>query len=100
MLGQPDVAEPQRLGGLGHLDSARVDLLGGAGRRRLHEQERPEVHWLSLFEAAIIARISVSRPGAGDGVARALGLQSGVSRHQRSWPTKAREVEDMAVRIG
>ena len=44
MLGQPDVAEAERLGGLGDLDPAREDLLRGTRRGRLHEQEGPEVH--------------------------------------------------------
>src|SRR2546425_9213334 len=49
MLGEPDVAEPERLGRLGHLDPARIDLLRGARGRRLHEQERPEVHIRTLL---------------------------------------------------
>src|SRR5437870_7174817 len=53
-----------------------------------------------LVEAAIIARIGVSRPEAGDGVARAVELQSGPRTSTGRGPRKAREVEDMAVRIG
>jgi hypothetical protein len=37
VLGEPDVAEPEGLGGLGHLDPARIDLLRGPSGRRLHE---------------------------------------------------------------
>src|SRR6266568_2703859 len=101
MLGQPDVAEPQRLGGLGHLDSARVNLLGGAGRRRLHEQERPEVHGaLSLSWRGMIARIGAPPRRARDSVPRFVELQSGPRTSTGRGPRKAREVEDMAVRIG
>src|SRR5437762_3138805 len=53
-----------------------------------------------LVEAAIITRIGVSRPEAGDGVARAVELQSGPRTSTGRGPRKAREVEDMAVRIG
>src|SRR5919201_1389741 len=44
MLGEPDVAEAEALRGLRDLDAARIDLLGRARRRRLHQQERAEFH--------------------------------------------------------
>src|SRR5215510_4047027 len=62
----------------------------------------PKSMWRALLvEAAMIARIGASTaPAVTMASPRSVGLQSGVSHHQRSWPTKAREVEDMAVRIG
>ena len=44
MLGEPDIAEAERLGGLGDLEPARVDLFRRTRGRRLHQQERSEVY--------------------------------------------------------
>ena len=43
MLGEPDIAEGERLGGLGDVDGPRIDLLGRARGGRLHQQERSEL---------------------------------------------------------
>src|SRR2546426_169199 len=48
VLGEPYAAEAERLGRLSDLEPARVDLLRGARRRRLHQQERSEVHGRSF----------------------------------------------------
>src|SRR5438094_9211538 len=53
-----------------------------------------------LVEAAIITRIGVSRPEAGGSVPRFVELQSGPRTSTGRGPRTAREVEDMAVRIG
>src|SRR6266850_648538 len=68
VLGQPHVAEAERLGGLRHLDAAREDLLGRPRGGRLHQQEGPEVHDDLLWPPKIRSDAEPVKTGHGRGM--------------------------------
>src|SRR3989442_5647642 len=93
VLGEPDVAEAERLGGLGDLDAPRVDLLRGARRRRLHQQERSEIdrHRRTRYQGCGWPGV-LTRNAYTD-------VRAVRNRVRRSWPPNARLTGTSGVRM-